>query len=606
MKYPSALIVLFCFMLNTVSGQFTLTVNDHIPSIGDEVHYTNHINVGDTLDVMGVGLGQNWDFSEMVGGEQLTYVYSATGSGVFPDDYPNADYVEQGLGYANGGYTQAESYYSFGAQGVSQDGAFITGYGKVDNSNPRLIFPFPMDFGDVDSDSWEAIGYNWETGQEDERAGESEFEYDGFGTLILPHITLNDVVRLRQTSEQELDLGGTEVTFRDTIFLWFSNDYNHYVASYTKGGYVDLPVGDVVSVHYIRDPDEIINFPTLAIEASADTACAGDCFTFTNLTDDSLFADEPNVSWHWSFPGGSPDTSNLENLQEVCYSTPGTYDVTLEVQYDTLSFSQTFPNFVTVLDSCGPIANFNYEPIVCLGQCYDFENTSTNASEYFWTFEGAATPTSEAANPTDICYLDETGTFNVTLTVLNDLGSSTSITQQVTVVNPANLNAGPDQTVVQGTTTSLSAFAGSGTGSFIWQPFEQVNCFSCSTTQTTPLQETTTFVVYYEESGGCQTSDTVTVYVEESFSFGIPNSFSPNGDGTNDILYVRGSNISRMHLVLFNRYGEKVFETKDQLEGWDGTKNGRELNAGVFGYHLEVYQSDGSRNVVKGDVTMVR
>lgn len=605
MKYLPAFIVLFCFSLGNVNAQFTLTVDDHIPSIGDEVHYTNHINSDDTLDVMTGGPGQMWDFSGMEGGVQLTYQYAASASGVFPDDYPNADYVEIGLGYANGGYTAAESYYTEGAQGVSQVGSFITGYGKVDYSPPRLVFPFPMDYGDVASNSWEAIGYNWETGTEDERIGDTEYEYDGYGTLMLPHITLNDVVRLRQTSEQVIDLNGFEVTFRDTIFLWFSNDYNHYVASYIKAGYVDLG-GESVSIHYIRDEDEIIHFPTLAIEASIDTACAGDCFTFNNLTEDTIIDNATDVSWNWSFPGGSPDTANVENPGEVCYQTPGTYDVILEVEIDTLSFSQTFPNFVTVLDSCGPVANFNYTPIVCLGQCYDFESTSINATQFFWTFEGAANPISEEEHPTEICYLDETGIFNVTLTVMNENGSSTSITQQVSVVNPSNLNAGSDQTITQGNATVLSAFAGSGTGDFIWQPFELVNCFSCATTNTTPLQETTTFVVYYEESGGCQVSDTVTVFVEESLGFGIPNSFSPNDDGTNDVLYVRGNNITRMHLMLFNRYGEKVFETKDQLEGWDGTINGRQLDAGVFGYHLEVFQSDGSRNMVKGDVTLVR
>lgn len=606
MKHLLTLLVIIFWSCSATFAQFTLTMEDHYPSIGDEVYYTNHINAADTLDMIDGGAGLVWDFSGMEGGEQLSYHYEEPELGVIPEDFPNADWVEIGLGYANGSYSAGESYYSEGAQGVSIVGQYIEGYGKVDFSSPRLIFPFPMDYGEIVTDPWEAVAYNDATGDEDQRVGESEIEFDGYGTLILPHITLNDVVRLRQVSEQEIDLGGMEVTFRDTVVLWFSNDYNHYVASYTKGGYVDFPGPEIVSVHYIRDSDDIIRIPQLAFEASTDSACAGDCVTFHNLTTDTIVTNADDVSWNWSFPGGTPNTSNVENPVEVCYQEPGIYDVTLEVEIDTSSFSMTYSNFVTILDSCGPIADFNYTPIICLGQCYEFENLSSNATDFFWVFEGSENMVSEEFSPSEVCYLDDTGTFDVTLTVTNENGSSTSMTQQITVVSPPNLNAGPDQTVTQGTPTVLSAFAGSGTGQYIWQPFENVNCFSCPTTYTVPMNETTDFVVYYEESGGCQTSDTVTVFVEESYAFGIPNSFSPNGDGINDELYVRGSNISKLNLVIYNRYGQEVFQTNDQRVGWDGTKGDRELNSGVFGYHLEVFHADGSRNTVKGDVSLVR
>src|SRR5690606_36558421 len=148
-----------------------------------------------------------------------------------------------------------------------------------------------------------------------------------------------------------------------------------------------------------------------------------------------------------------------------------------------------------------------------------------------------------------------------------------------------------------------------GTGEFVWQPFEDVNCFDCPSTSTVPIQETTNFVVYYEQSGGCQGSDTVTVFINEDvFSVGVPSSFSPNGDGVNDILYVRGNNISKLNFIVYNRYGQPVYETNStrMVDGWDGTVNGRALNAGVFGYYLEAHFSDGTRSVTKGDITFVR
>lgn len=380
----------------------------------------------------------------------------------------------------------------------------------------------------------------------------------------------------------------------------------------TPGQYdVTLEVSDGVDVDQITIPN-FITVETCApepdfdleIEASANVICVGDCVDFEDIT---VSGDETITDWMWSFPGGDPAMSFNQNPLEVCYLNVGSYDVTLEVEVDGATADSTFSDFITVVDTCGPVANFDYTPIVCLGQCYSFTNTSIGGDEYFWTFEGGLPETSEEESPSEICYLDQTGTFAVTLTVVNEFGSSTSITQQITVVNPPIVNAGPDQTITQGTSTTISVSAGTGAGSITWQPFEEVVCFSCPSTSTVPIQETTTFVVFYEESGGCQASDTVTVFVlEDVFSAGVPNSFSPNGDGVNDILYVRGNNISQLRLIIYNRYGQKVFETNTKSEGWDGTMNGRELNAGVFGYYLEANFADGTQQVEKGDITLVR
>lgn len=340
--------------------------------------------------------------------------------------------------------------------------------------------------------------------------------------------------------------------------------------------------------------------PEISIEVSEDRICVGDCVSFNNASE------EVSTNWQWTFQGAVNSTSESENPSGVCFHTPGEFDVTLQADFGSVTIDSTFSQMIHVIDSCGPVANFNYTPIMCLGQCYDFENTSTGGSDYFWVFEGAANPLSSQENPTEVCYLSDTGVFSVTLAVSNEFGSSTSITQQISVVNPPNLNAGPDQTITQGMPANLSATAGSGSGTFTWQPFEMVNCFSCASTPTKPLDETTTFVVFYEEPGGCLVSDTVTVFVEESHAFGVPGSFSPNGDGVNDVLYVRGSNITYIDFMVYNRYGQQVFRTTDQSEGWDGTFNGRNLDAGIFGYTLEIHQRDVGRSFVKGDIDLVR
>jgi gliding motility-associated-like protein len=86
----------------------------------------------------------------------------------------------------------------------------------------------------------------------------------------------------------------------------------------------------------------------------------------------------------------------------------------------------------------------------------------------------------------------------------------------------------------------------------------------------------------------------------------IPSAFSPNGDGKNDILYVRGRCLKNFTFQIFNRWGELVFETSNQDIGWDGTQNGQPLNTGVFVYKLEGTTYDNKQYIQKGHITLLR
>jgi len=96
----------------------------------------------------------------------------------------------------------------------------------------------------------------------------------------------------------------------------------------------------------------------------------------------------------------------------------------------------------------------------------------------------------------------------------------------------------------------------------------------------------------------------VGVLVENTFF--IPNSFTPNGDGENDVLLVRGSGIKNIKLFIYNRWGEKVFETYNINKGWDGTYREKPLNTAVFAWYAEVEFEDGDRIYRKGNVILIR
>ena len=87
---------------------------------------------------------------------------------------------------------------------------------------------------------------------------------------------------------------------------------------------------------------------------------------------------------------------------------------------------------------------------------------------------------------------------------------------------------------------------------------------------------------------------------------GVPNVFSPNGDNFNDQLFVLGQGIQSMKFTIYNRYGQQVFVTTDQQLGWDGTHNGKDINTGVFAWHLDYTLISGESGTLKGNVTVIK
>lgn len=122
--------------------------------------------------------------------------------------------------------------------------------------------------------------------------------------------------------------------------------------------------------------------------------------------------------------------------------------------------------------------------------------------------------------------------------------------------------------------------------------------------------ETTTYNVLISNEEGCATERDIEVFVKNldcdyPFVF-VPSAFSPNGDGENDEFLVRGVNIEEMTVVVFNRWGQKVFETSNQDEGWGGTFKGELLAPDVYGYYLTVKCFNGEENFKKGNVSLLR
>lgn len=163
--------------------------------------------------------------------------------------------------------------------------------------------------------------------------------------------------------------------------------------------------------------------PVASFTASDQTLCSGDCISFTNTSTGGPF-----TVTSWTFTGGTPSTSTSANPTNICYNTPGTYQVSLTVTDANGTDTETQAGFITVT-SCTtpPVASFTASnQNICVGDCINFTNTSTGGpfTATNWTFTGAATASSSTNNPTNICY-NTPGTYQVSLTVTDANGTDT-------------------------------------------------------------------------------------------------------------------------------------------------------------------------------------
>ncbi|HPS71239.1 MAG TPA: gliding motility-associated C-terminal domain-containing protein, partial [Bacteroidales bacterium] len=144
---------------------------------------------------------------------------------------------------------------------------------------------------------------------------------------------------------------------------------------------------------------------------------------------------------------------------------------------------------------------------------------------------------------------------------------------------------------------------------YSWTPSNHLETPHEHTTLASPV-ETTLFTVKVTDVFGCFKSDTVTVFViericDEPYVY-IPNAFTPNGDGNNDVLYVRSEIMDQFVFRVYNRLGELMFETKDKSMGWDGKYKGEKCTPGVYDYYLEGRCVNMEPILKKGNVTLIR
>ena len=165
---------------------------------------------------------------------------------------------------------------------------------------------------------------------------------------------------------------------------------------------------------------------------------------------------------------------------------------------------------------------------------------------------------------------------------------------------------GISEDVKIGTNSSIEIFA-SGGSNYLWEPSTGLSCNDCPNTMAAPKQSTKYCVI--EPSKNCVAKACVNVIVGcEGQDFSVPNAFSPNGDMVNDSFCLKGWNlcVSSFLVLIFNRWGEKVYESTNPNFCWDGIYKDKILEADVYACRIDAFFSGNNRVIKNGSITLLK
>lgn len=202
------------------------------------------------------------------------------------------------------------------------------------------------------------------------------------------------------------------------------------------------------------------------------------------------------------------------------------------------------------------------------------------------------------------------GIFNDTLIAKNGCDSILIVNLSVNPSPISNITPGPVININYGTNTTLTA---TGFGTYNWYPSTGLNTTQGNTVIANPTQ-TTIYCVEVTSPNGCKDTSCVTITVDyvcpSDENLKVPNAFSPNGDALNDGFCLLGWNnscIKDFEIIIFNRWGEKIFNSENPEFCWNGIYNGAISDAQVFVYYIRAINITTNNKIVRrGNITLIK
>ncbi|MFN0275026.1 MAG: PKD domain-containing protein [Chitinophagales bacterium] len=407
---------------------------------------------------------------------------------------------------------------------------------------------------------------------------------------------------------------GQEITFTDSssgpdeLISWFwdlgdlsissdsSSNYNHV---YTNPGVYNTSL-TVETIFGCTDEMEILvtalEYPDIMISPDT-TICPGLSVSLSAYADGA-------VSYTWS----PTDSLSATNINDPIASpiTTTTYTVIADNGYCTSDTSTTISVINNLINAAGSDAD------ICIGDTVslfvDFtDSVNEGFINYVWspsTFLSDSYSLDPYSIPTnDISYTVEATCGNLIETY----------TAYISVNDPPVVNIiedsllyiiGQDPLVLNTTVTDFS----SNTMSYAWMPDYNIDCNTCSSVNVSP-NVTTLYSVIVTNQFGCSDTDFAFINVKgcEVSLFAIPNLFTPNNDGFNDVFSIKYEGLESVSgYKIFDRLGGLIFSTNDPYASWDGTSKGKLCNQDVYVYSIEAVCLSGEKIIAYGNLTLLR
>jgi gliding motility-associated-like protein len=332
--------------------------------------------------------------------------------------------------------------------------------------------------------------------------------------------------------------------------------------------------------------DQIVKFATVnPVDPNCYAVCDGSVTV-------AMATGAPPFTYQWS---NSPSTSHQAN--QLC---AGAHYVTVTDANGCIGVTQFVLTDPPLLESMAWAHNAPCAD-VCIGRGFVTPTGGTPPYLYIWN-----DPLQQQSNPANaLC----PGTYGVTVT--DSRGCVTTdhvVVEDSSIYILLTIMASRD-TVFEGQKVQLTA-TNLGTGySYLWTPSTWLSNNKIFNPVSTPYGNIE-YHLLVKDKWGCEFTAKIMLVVlevicDDPYIF-VPNAFTPNGDGVNDILYVYSLYADELFFAVYNRWGEKVFETRDLQRGWDGTYKGREADPGVFDYYLEVRCFNQQVFRKKGNITLIR
>lgn len=336
--------------------------------------------------------------------------------------------------------------------------------------------------------------------------------------------------------------------------------------------------------------------------------CQALSYRFNNTSFQPPVRPFTSTSFVWDFGDNTPKLTTGYGPVTHSYATPGTYKVKLYLR-DT-AYCNSPDSMVKSLNIATLVkASFETPSPVCAPHNAIFKYTGSGGQQFFWDFGDGGTSTD--VNP--VHFYANPGSYLVRLRVVDsatcNVEDSTSFTLQA-IAKPVAVigNVSPQPPIVN-TPLSFTNNSSSDAIRFKWFFGDGDSLNTASRDLVTHEYNTTKkydVKLIAFNSNGC--SDTAFRQVQTLVqpALDVPNAFTPLSGGVNGVVQPRGFAIGKMKFTIYNRWGQKVFETENRKEGWDGRYKGVVQPMDVYVYTLEVEFTDGTKATKKGDITLIR